>query len=149
MKLCYCQINNRSVQQVVSSAGLRVICVVLHTSNVCQVVAVLLQAYNNTLTLQVIRSRRSKATTPALHSEELLYYLAYKKIDFYQAASHRWVTKYCVAIMLHHIREEANSVVSMYRLSYYVTLGSKPVCSEWILTLKEGANIVGVLCHPS
>ena len=46
MKLFYCQINNRSVQQVVSSAGLRVICVVLHTSNVCQVVAVLLQAYN-------------------------------------------------------------------------------------------------------
>ena len=111
MELFYCQINNRSVQQVVSSAGLRVICVVLHTSNVCQVVAVLLQAYNNTLTLQVIRSRRSKATTPALHSEELLYYLAYKKIDYYQAASHRWVPKYCVAIMLHHIREEANSVV--------------------------------------
>ena len=45
MKLFYCQINNRSVQQVVSSAGLRVICVVLHTSNVCQVVDVLLQAY--------------------------------------------------------------------------------------------------------
>jgi len=92
MELFYCQINNRSVQQVVSSAGLRVICVVLHTSNVCQVVAVLLQAYNNTLTLQVIRSRRSKAATPALnHSKELLYCLAYTKIDYYQAASHRIV----------------------------------------------------------
>jgi len=50
--------------------------------------------------------------------------------------------------MLHQIREEANSVISMYRLSYYVTLGSKPVCSEWILALKAGADIVGVLGHP-
>ena len=92
MKLFYCQINNQSVQQVVSSAGLRVICVVLHTSNVCQVVAVLLLAYNNTLALQVIRSRRSKAATPALnHSKELLYCLASTKIDYYQAASHRIV----------------------------------------------------------
>jgi len=92
MKLFYCQINNRSVQQVVSSAGLRVICVVLHTSNVCQVVAVLLQSYNNTLTFQVMTSRRSKAATPALHhSKELLYCLASTKIDYYQAASHRIV----------------------------------------------------------
>jgi len=58
------------------------------------------------------------------------------------------VPKYCVAILLHQIREEANSVISMYRLSYYVTLGSKPVCSEWILALKAGADIVGVLGHP-
>jgi hypothetical protein len=70
----------------------------------------------------------------------------YTKVDYYQAASHGWVPKYCVAIMLHQIREEANSVVSMYRLSYHIR--SKPVCSEWILALKTGADIVGVLGHP-
>jgi len=84
----------------------------------------LVVAYGNTLTSWVISSRRSKAAALALYrSKGLLCCLAYTKIDYYQAASHGWVPKCYVAIMLHQIGGEANSIVSMYRLSYHLTKG--------------------------